>query len=93
MSLSQPSAHLLKWTLEVIAINSIPRHVFFESKWPNLLILKTANLENPSQYLAPDIVKRRTQLAKKTRITTSHQPIFDLPHAAKQGQHSYIPYL
>jgi len=66
MSLSQPSAHLLKWTLEVIAINSIPRHVFFESKWPNLLILKTANLENPSQYLAPDIVKKTDPTCKES---------------------------
>jgi len=66
MSLSQPSAHLLKLTLEVIAINSILRHVFFESKWPNLLMLKTANLENPAQYLAPDIVKKTDPTCKES---------------------------
>ena len=27
------------------------------------------------------------------RITTSHQPVFDLPHGAKQDQHLYIPCL
>ena len=27
------------------------------------------------------------------RVTASHQLVFDRPHAAVQGQHSYTPYL
>ena len=28
-----------------------------------------------------------------SELTASHQPVFDLPHGARQDQHSYIPCL
>ncbi len=38
-------------------------------------------------------VAEKTGPSRKAGATASHQPVFDPPLAARQDQHSYIPYL
>ena len=47
--------------------------------------------DHPFQYLSQDAAERAFQ-THDAETTTSHQRAFDLPHAARQDQHSYIPY-
>ena len=57
-------------------------------QWELLMIATIVVL----QYLTPDIAKK-TGPTRKARVTVSHQPAFGLPHAAKQDQPLYTPYL